>query len=257
MIKLLLPLLITLLAGCAVTPETTSPQAPVLTAYQQQASYANGVDYMKSLSQDDLSVDQDAFLLGVNDVLANREPRLSTAEMTKAKDWQLVEQAKHRDAKLAASLAAGLAFLANNQSQEGVKALPSGLQYKVLAAGSGEGKPKTADTIEINYRLSKTDGVEIDSTLKRGKPAITALKNLIPGVKEALQLMPKGAKWQLFIPPNLAYGENGTPDGKIKPNETLVFDIELVSINPPTPVKPLAEATPAPAPQPIPSSTWR
>jgi hypothetical protein len=81
---------------------------------------------------------------------------------------------------------------------------------------------------------------------------------MIPGVKEALLLMPIGAKWQLFIPPNLAYGENGTPDGKIPPNETLVFDIELIAINPPLPAKPPAGAATAPAPQmPTPSSTWR
>ena len=213
---------------------------------------------MKMLRQDDLNLDQDAFLLGVNDVLANREPRLSAAEMTKAKDWQLVKQAKHRDAKVAANLAAGQAFLAGNKNQAGVKTLPSGLQYKVLAVGAGTDKPKATDTLKINYRLSKTDNTGLDSTRKRGRPALTALKNMIPGVKEALLLMPIGAKWQLFIPPNLAYGENGTPDGKIPPNETLVFDIELIAINPPLPAKPPAGAATAPAPQmPTPSSTWR
>jgi FKBP-type peptidyl-prolyl cis-trans isomerase len=157
---------------------------------------------------------------------------------------------------VAANLAAGQAFLAGNKNQAGVKTLPSGLQYKVLAADTG--KPKATDTLKINYRLSKTDGTELDSTRKRGRPALTTLKNLIPGVKEALLLMPIGAKWQLFIPPNLAYGENGTPDGKIPPNETLVFDIELVAINPPASAKPTAGAATAPAPQmPTPSSTWR
>jgi FKBP-type peptidyl-prolyl cis-trans isomerase len=257
MIKLLLPLLITLLSGCAVTPETTSPQAPALTGFQQKASYANGVDYMNSLRQDDLSLDQDAFLQGVNDVLSSREPKLSTAEMTKANDWQLVERIKHQEAKAAATLAAGLAFLANNQNQSGVKTLPSGLQYKTLTTGSGTHKPKDTDTLAINYRLGKTDGTEIDSTAKRGKPAVAPIKGLIPGAKEALLLMAKGDKWQLFIPPNLAYGENGTPDGKIKPNETLVFDMELVDINPPKALDTAAKATQAaPSTPPKPSSSW-
>jgi FKBP-type peptidyl-prolyl cis-trans isomerase len=245
------------LSGCAVTPETTNPQVPALTGFQQKASYANGVDYMNSLRQDDLSMDQDAFLQGVNDVLASREPKLSTAEMTKANDWQLVERIKHQEAKAAANLAAGKAFLANNQNQSGVKTLPSGLQYKTLTTGSGTHKPKDTDTLAINYRLGKTDGTEIDSTAKRGKPAVAAIKGLIPGAKEALLLMAKGDKWQLFIPPNLAYGENGTPDGKIKPNETLVFDMELVDINPPKAVETAAKASPnAESPQPKPSSSW-
>jgi FKBP-type peptidyl-prolyl cis-trans isomerase FklB len=226
-----------------------------LTTYQQKASYAQGIDYMKSLRQDDLNVDQDTFLLGVNDVLANREPRLSVADMTKAKDWQLVERIKRQEAKSAANLAAGKAFMANNQNQPGVKTLSSGLQYKMLADGSGN-KPKTTDTIAINYRLANTDGTEIDSTAKRGKPAVTALKNLIPGAKEALQLMHKGDKWQLFLPSNLAYGENGTPDGKIKPNETLVFDMELVDINPPKALDTAKAIQDAASMKPKPSSSW-
>ncbi|MEQ1560610.1 MAG: FKBP-type peptidyl-prolyl cis-trans isomerase [Methyloglobulus sp.] len=261
MTKQLNPLLIatfSILAGCATTPmpETTSKQPPALTTYQQKASYAEGVDYMTGLRQNDLNVDQDTFLLGVNDVLANRELRLSALEMTKAKDWQLVEGVKHQEVKAAANLAAGKAFMANNQSQPGVKALPSGVQYKILTEGSGANKPKATDTIAINYRLTNTNGVEIDSTAKRGKPAVTALKNLIPGAKEALQLMHKGDKWQLFLPSNLAYGENGTPDGKIKPNETLVFDMELVDINPPKALDTAKAKQDAASMQPKPSSSW-
>jgi FKBP-type peptidyl-prolyl cis-trans isomerase FklB len=258
--KLFMPLLIatlSILTACATAPksDTTSTQPPTLTTYQQKASYAQGIDYMNSLRQDDLNVDQDTFLLGVNDVLAKREPRLSVADMTKAKDWQLVERINHQEAKSAANLAAGKAFMANNQNQPGVKTLSSGLQYKVLADGNGN-KPKTTDTIAINYRLANTDGTEIDSTAKRGKPAVTALKNLIPGAKEALQLMHKGDKWQLFLPPNLAYGENGTPDGKIKPNETLVFDMELVDINPPKALNTAKATQDAASIKPKPSSSW-
>ncbi|MEQ1559004.1 MAG: FKBP-type peptidyl-prolyl cis-trans isomerase [Methyloglobulus sp.] len=249
---------LSILIGCATapTPEAASKQAPALTTYQQKASYAQGVDYMTSLRQDGLNIDQDTFLLGVNDVLAKRELRLSPADMLKAKDWQLVEGVKHQEAKAAANLAAGKAFMVSNQSQPGVKALPSGVQYKILIEGSGANKPKATDTIAINYRLTNTDGIEIDSTAKRGKPAVTALKGLIAGAKEALQLMHKGDKWQLFLPPNLAYGENGTPDGKIKPNETLVFDMELVDINPPKTLDTAKATQDAASMKPKPSSSW-
>jgi FKBP-type peptidyl-prolyl cis-trans isomerase FklB len=259
--KLFMPLLIAtllILTACATTPtpETTNKQPPTLTTYQQKASYAQGVDYMKSLRQDDLKVDQDTFLLGVNDVLAKREPRLSVVDMTKAKDWQLVERIKHQEAKAAANLAAGKAFMANNQNQPGVKALPSGVQYRILTKGSGINKPTDTDTIAFNYRLSNTDGVEVGSNIKQGKPLVAPLKNLIPGTKEALQLMHKGDKWQLFLPPNLAYGENGTPDGKIKPNETLVFDMELVDINPPKTLNTAKATQDAASMKPKPSSSW-
>ncbi|NOU23557.1 MAG: hypothetical protein HOO93_17555 [Methyloglobulus sp.] len=262
MTKQLSPLLIAnllIITGCATAPapEAGSKQALALTTYQQKASYAQGVDFMTSLRQDDLNLDQDTFLLGVNDVLAQRELRLAPAEMLKAKDWQLVEGVKHQEAKAAANLAAGKAFMVNNQNQPGVKTLPSGLQYKVLAEGSNTTKPKTTDTLAFNYHLAKIDGIEIGSTAKRGKPAVTALKGLIPGAKEALQMMHKGDKWQLILPPSLAYGENGTPDGKIKPNETLVFDMELVDINPPKAIENAKATQNAADAKPVPSSTWQ
>lgn len=257
--KLALPLTfsaITLLSACASTPETLEKQAEVaLSGYQQQVSYVQGMEYMKNLRKDDLSVDKDAFLLGIDDVQANREPRLSTEEITKAKDWLLVEQVKHQEAKSAANMEISKAFLAENQKREGVMTLESGLQYKVLNAGEGKQQANANDTVEIHFRLTKTDGSEIDSTLKRGKTAFTPVNSLIPGAKEALQLMNKGAKWQLFIPSKLAYGEKGTPDGKIAPSEVLVFELELVAINPP---EALAAAADASAPKkPKLSSTWK
>jgi FKBP-type peptidyl-prolyl cis-trans isomerase FklB len=121
----------------------------------------------------------------------------------------------------------GDAFLAENMKKEGVMALPSGLQYKILKAGSGK-MPTDADTVECNYRGTFINGTEFDSSYRTGKPATLKVKGVIPGWQEALKLMPVGSKWQLFIPPQLAYGERGS--GPIGPNATLIFDLELLAI---------------------------
>jgi FKBP-type peptidyl-prolyl cis-trans isomerase FklB len=122
----------------------------------------------------------------------------------------------------------GEAFLAENKKKEGVKTLPSGLQYKVVKAGSGK-KPKLDDTVTVHYRGTLIDGTEFDSSLRRGKPATFPVSGVIPGWTEALPLMEEGAKWQLFIPPKLAYGERGA-GSLIAPNATLIFEVELISI---------------------------
>ena len=114
-----------------------------------------------------------------------------------------------------------------NKEKEGVKTLPSGLQYKVLTAGSGK-TPKATDEVTVQYRGSFIDGTEFDSSYKRGKPLTLQLDNVIPGWKEPLLLMQEGAKWQLFIPPEMAYGDQGM--GAIPPNATLIFELELVSV---------------------------
>jgi FKBP-type peptidyl-prolyl cis-trans isomerase FklB len=125
--------------------------------------------------------------------------------------------------------AEGEAFLAENKKKEGVKTLPSGLQYKVIKAGTGK-KPKSTDTVTAHYRGTLINGTEFDSSYKRGQPATFPVSGgMIPGWTEALQLMEEGAKWQLFIPSNLAYGEKGA-GRDIGPNATLIFEIELVSI---------------------------
>jgi FKBP-type peptidyl-prolyl cis-trans isomerase FklB len=124
--------------------------------------------------------------------------------------------------------AEGEAFLAENKKKEGVKTLPSGLQYKVIKAGTGK-KPKVTDTVTTHYRGTLMNGTEFDSSYRRGQPVSFQVNGVIPGWTEALQLMEEGAKWQLFIPSNLAYGERGA-GRDIGPNATLVFEIELLSI---------------------------
>ncbi len=122
----------------------------------------------------------------------------------------------------------GEAFLAENAKKEGVKSLPSGLQYKVLKEGTGK-QPEKSDTVSVHYKGTLIDGKEFDSSYKRGEPAEFGVTQVIKGWTEALQLMKEGAKWQLFIPAQLAYGERGAGD-LIGPNETLVFEVELLKV---------------------------
>jgi FKBP-type peptidyl-prolyl cis-trans isomerase FklB len=133
-----------------------------------------------------------------------------------------------QDQGAAKNKAEGQAFLAKNKTQPGVATLPSGLQYKVLKAGQGK-KPTINDTVVCNYRGTFINGTEFDSSYKRNQPASFAVDGVIKGWTEALQLMPVGSKWQLFIPPELAYGERGA-QGAIPPNSTLIFEVELLSI---------------------------
>ncbi len=122
----------------------------------------------------------------------------------------------------------GAEFLAANKTKDGVITLPSGLQYKIMTAGTGA-KPGPGDTVVCNYRGTLINGTEFDSSYKRGQPASFPVNRVIPGWTEALQMMPVGSKWQLFIPPDLAYGARGA-GGVIGPNATLVFEVELISI---------------------------
>jgi FKBP-type peptidyl-prolyl cis-trans isomerase len=122
---------------------------------------------------------------------------------------------------------AGEAFLAENKTKEGVVTLPNGLQYKILKVGEGR-KPTEADTVEYHYMGILINGTEFDSSHRRGKPATFKVTGVIPGLREALKLMPVGSKWQLFVPPELAYGAQGS--GRIPANSTLIFEVELLAV---------------------------
>lgn len=203
-----------------------------LESNSQKASYALGVELMKSLSRDNLSLDQAALLQGINDVQAQRELRLSSSEVQAAKDWLFVERIKYRDAKGQQNLAAGKAFLETNAQQADIHTLAGGLQYRVLEEGDGEVHPQSNDGVTARYRLSNLSGQELLRSEPQNEAKPLLLKSLIKGWQDALPLMTEGSKWTLFLPPELAYGENGTPDGKIAPNETLVYELELLSIIP-------------------------
>jgi FKBP-type peptidyl-prolyl cis-trans isomerase len=225
--------------GAKTATAATKPR-PALTTDKAKASYALGENLGLSMKRQEVDIDPDMVALGLKDVLAGRKPALTDDE-AKAALMQL--QAKVREnmeAKIkamgAANKQAGEAFLAANKSKEGVITLPSGLEYKILKEGTGP-KPTATDTVECNYRGTTIDGKEFDSSYKRGEPASFPVGGVIKGWTEALQLMPVGSKWQLFIPSTLAYGERGA-GGDIPPNSTLIFEVELLSIKQPNAKQP-------------------
>jgi FKBP-type peptidyl-prolyl cis-trans isomerase len=209
-----------------------SNTAPALTTDKEKASYALGLNIGRGLSKQPVELDSAAVARGLKDALSGTKPLL-TDEEAAADLAQLQDQVKKAaDAKLQALAAenqkTGEAFLAENKTKEGVVTLPSGLQYKVLTQGTGP-KPTAADTVVCQYKGTLLDGTEFDSSYKRGQPATFAVGRIIKGWTEALQLMPVGSKWQIFIPPDLAYGDRGAGN-VIPPNATLIFEVELVSI---------------------------
>jgi len=231
-------------AAPAKTPSATAAKKPATAAkpavpftlktQKEKASYAVGLSYGKMLHQRGVPVDPALVARGVRDAMTGGKVLLTDDEM-KAVLTQLQNEvragaeAKAHEAG-AAPRKAGEAFLAENKSKEGVVTLPSGLQYKILTAGSGP-KPTATDTVTCNYSGTLVNGKEFDSSYKRGQPVSFPVTGVIAGWTEALQLMPVGSKWQLFIPADLAYGDHGK--GDIGPGETLIFEVELISIGEP------------------------
>ena len=215
----------------AKKPATTAKASPMtLTTEKDKFSYAVGMSIGNNLKQQSVDVDPAILTQGVKDMLAGKTVLTTEQAQDVLKKVQLAMHAKHEQ-EMAASAGTnqklGDEFLKNNASQKDVVVLPSGLQYKVLKQGTGP-KPKATDTVECNYRGTLINGTEFDASEKHGGPASFPVNQVIKGWTEALQLMPVGSKWQLFIPPNLAYGQGGS--GPIGPNETLVFEVELVGI---------------------------
>jgi FKBP-type peptidyl-prolyl cis-trans isomerase FklB len=193
----------------------------VLKNQKEKVSYIIGMDIGGNLRKQSIDVDPNSLARGIQDALSGANPLLSREEIQEtmvAFQKEMAEKQKQR----------GEAFLSENKKKEGVKVLPSGLQYKVIKAGTGK-KPKVNDTVTVHYRGTLTDGTEFDSSSRRGQPATFPVSGVIRGWTEALQLMEEGAKWQLFVPSNLAYGERGA-GGLIGPNATLIFEVELISI---------------------------
>jgi FKBP-type peptidyl-prolyl cis-trans isomerase FklB len=211
----------------------TRTSAPLtLKTQKDKVSYAIGMNIGKSLHKDSVDIDPAIFARGVKDALTSAKPLLTDEEMKTvltALQGQLRQQ-QEVVARAAgeANRKAGEAFLAENKTKDGVVTLPSGLQYKIITPGTGP-KPTATDTVVCNYRGTLLDGTEFDSSYKRGQPATFPVSGVIKGWTEAVQLMPVGSKWQLFIPASLAYGDRGAgPD--IGPDSTLVFEVELLSI---------------------------
>jgi FKBP-type peptidyl-prolyl cis-trans isomerase FklB len=231
--------------------KTATPGAvTVLTTDKQKASYAIGMNVGSGLHRQGVDLDDAALLQGMKDALSGGKTLLTEEEARAALTKLQGEMQAKMQAKAAqegeANKKEGDAFLAANKTKEGVVTLPSGLQYKILKEGNGP-KPTASDSVVCNYKGTLINGTEFDSSYKRGEPATFPVTGVIKGWTEALQLMPVGSKWQLFIPPDLAYGPRGTPGGPIGPNATLVFEVELISIkdkNPPPDKVPAPGAAP-------------
>jgi FKBP-type peptidyl-prolyl cis-trans isomerase FklB len=222
----------------ATAKKKTSAAGPAqpgiaLSDEKSKVSYAIGLNMGHSMRQQSVDVDPAVLEQGLKDGLDQSSKPLMTDDEARATmmQFQTEMRAKMEEKRKEAGEAskkAGDAFLAANKNKEGVITLPSGLQYKVLTQGTGA-KPAASDTVTCNYKGTLVDGTEFDSSYKRGEPANFPVGGVIKGWTEALQLMPVGSKWQLFIPPNLAYGEQGA-GADIPPNSTLIFEIELISI---------------------------
>jgi FKBP-type peptidyl-prolyl cis-trans isomerase FklB len=206
-------------------------EQPELKTDKDKVNYAIGVNIIGNLKLQGVEIDLDLVMKGMKDANSGGKLLLSDEEIRNGID-KYQTAVRQKRTQMTARTAEdnkkeGEAFLAENKKKEGVVTLPSGLQYKVLKAGDGK-KPTAADTVECNYRGTFVNGTEFDSSYRAGKPAAFKVTGVIPGWTEALKLMPVGSKWQLFVPYQLAYGEKGS--GRIGPNATLIFEVELVAI---------------------------
>ena len=219
----------------AVTASTNAPDTRFPDA-KEKNSYAMGVmianDIKMNLTRGQYDVNMETLLKAFNEAFAGKPTILTEAEAkTIFRTYSMELQAKLQEKKKAEAeknKKAGDEFLAANKAKEGVVTLPSGLQYKVIKQGDGP-KPAATNYVVTQYRGTLIDGTEFDSSYSRGEPATFAANRVIKGWTEALQLMPLGSKWQLFIPAELAYGPSGQPP-KIAPNSTLIFELELIGI---------------------------
>lgn len=192
---------------------------------KERSSYAIGLNIGRDMKEGDMDIDIAVLAKGIADSLAGAKPALSEQQIQQT----MVELQNFQFAKLAKkNKQEGADFLAENKKKEGVKTLPSGLQYKVVKQGTGA-TPKATDTVTTHYRGTFLNGKTFDSSYDRGQPAQFPVNKVIPGWTEALQLMKVGDKWQLFIPSELAYGEKGM-GSDIPPNAALIFEIELLDI---------------------------
>jgi len=243
-----------LIALGAVVQPARSQDKPDLSNPNQKINYALGMDIVSTFKQQDFDLDTKAFLAGMQDSLAGKANLTPDQEKAVIKSLGVYLEAREwerRKTAAAENLKAGQDFLAANAKADGVKikqvTLPDGskaeLQYKILKSGTGP-SPKKTDAVEVHYVGSRIDGSVFDSSIQRGTPATFLVTDVVPGWEEALQMMKAGDKWELYIPPSLAYGVNGPP--QIAPNSTLIFQVELLSFYTPRP--PAATAnTAAPA----------
>jgi FKBP-type peptidyl-prolyl cis-trans isomerase len=209
-----------------------SAEATELKTVDQRISYIFGLSVADQFKRGEIELDIDALALALKDAKEGKEPRLSQEEIQMAmrafQDRQMAKQQESVRVVAEANQKEGLEFLAANKAKDGVVETASGLQYKVIEAGSGK-QPTAQDTVTVHYRGTLIDGTELDSSYKRNEPVSFPLNGVIKGWTEGLQLMKEGAKYELYIPSNLAYGPGGS-GGAIGPNATLIFEVELIKV---------------------------
>lgn len=216
------------LVACQQNDNTAEVEV-ALDTQERQISYILGANVASQFKTQDMSIDTEAFSLGFEDVVAEREARLSEDEVREIiSTYQEEENVRMEEAYRVvadANAQEGQEFLAANAAEDGVVVTDSGLQYRIIEEGEGAA-PGPEDLVEVDYRGRLIDGTEFDSSHQRGMPATFGVNQVIPGWTEALQLMQEGAKWEIYIPSDLAYGSGGT-GGLIGPNATLIFEVEL------------------------------
>jgi len=215
--------------GC----QTSGEKEVKLESQKDKVSYSIGISVGNNLKKDSVAITPNAFLRGVMDATADSAHRLMTnkqVEETMIAFQQDLQKKKTESAKAAGlkNKQEGDTYLAENAKKTGVVTLPSGLQYRVITEGKGK-MPTASSTVTTQYTGRLIDGTEFDSSRKHGRPATFPVAGVIKGWTEALQLMRVGSKWELYIPPSLAYGESGA-GGVIPPSATLIFEIELLSV---------------------------
>lgn len=238
-VKILPMAMLFTLAACEQPADTATEAAatPDLSTLEQRVSYLMGMQNAASTAP--VELDKAAYDYGFSDGLAGNQPAISEeviaetvaefqAQMTAKQEEQQKQAAESMAIAGEANLKEGTEFLAANGAKEGVVTTESGLQYKVITAGSGA-LPTVDSVVEVHYAGRLLDGTEFDSSIKRGVPAQFGVTQVIAGWTEALQLMSEGSKWELYIPADLAYGPGGT--GPIGPNQTLIFEVELLKAN--------------------------
>lgn len=223
----------TLILGLVASSMQAAEEKPDLKDPKKRVSYSIGADIGNNFKRQDIEIDAQALAAGLTDALAGKTA-LTEAEMKETLNNFRTELMSKMETKQKAAgeknLKEGEAFLAANAKKEGVKTTASGLQYKVMKSGNGP-SPKKEDSVKVHYHGTLIDGTVFDSSVERGEPVTFGVSEVIPGWTEALQLMKVGDKWQLFIPSKLAYGERAAGP-KISPNSTLIFEVELLGIEP-------------------------
>lgn len=202
--------------------------AEELSSDKQKFSYAVGFQIGQNLAREGLDLDASALSQAISDAVTGAQPKVTQEEMRAAVDQYRERVTQERAAAADKNLAASTQFLSDNKAKPGVVETESGLQYKILTKGSGK-KPADTDTVVVHYRGTLPDGKEFDSSYKREQPATLPINGVIKGWQEALPLMAEGAKWELYVPPDLAYGERGAGPS-IGPNQALVFEVELIEV---------------------------